>query len=851
MGLTSDNLLLDAAHNYLSRGWRVIPTVKKIPCVAYKEAGLDRIVPGHPDFEETFLTLFERHPEAEGIALILTEDDCVLDLDSPRAEDEFRNIVVNAVGIKTARGSKFLFTRAPYFNSIDSPITLLHCSGGCHKFKIRDDAEIILGGMLCELPPGLHKNGTFRYEWIKGPDSGISRTKLNFADPFSEIPDVIFSEICSHGDTLRNEQRGFAPGELEELLQGVAEGEGRNTAAIRIAGHYIGKNTAWVDIELLLEGWNRKNRPPMSRKEMDGILQSAKKMYTEKQEAESKKQTLSGYRTVSDSELEEIKNTHDTLRLNLDLPDDHFVTQFVEWSDSLNDGYREYKIITAFWLLSALVQQKVYSRWSTGTIYPNVWTFLIGPSTISRKTTVIDNGRDIYISATGNKIPDTDYSLEGYAESLVETPVLNCVRDEVSTLLSKMGQKYNDGYFEFECSMYDGKSYVKTLASKGKGQPQTFVVENTYITKLYATTPVKLASSMSTRAFDSGFGFRFLYACPSYSRELKGHRKLTDEDTKKWASIMERTRNIYNIFKEAPLIAFEIDDDAEIFYSEKTLEILNKLANEEFCNETLLAVWGRLEAYIIKLAMLIEIGKPQISLKISLDSLLIAFSMVCNYFVPSTISVYNQLLEDTKFNNIEKIIAELRKMRGVATHKELLNRCKLVAKDFNECVETMNESEAIEIVIAKSKNNKEAKTYLLKDENVNIVPKEVFNLERIISTFQIPQGRQVPQVLRVSNEEDSSENLETLNNFNELDRTLNNTNIKEEDQESIECAIPQSNNSQGLQIFSLGSNVSYPENLGTLADLRNLRSMKVSDIHDVKVTENPEDVLEFLEKEGF
>ena len=59
----------------------------------------------------------------------------------------------------------------------------------------------------------------------------------------------------------------------------------------------------------------------------------------------------------------------------------------------------------------------------------------------------------------------------------------------------------------------------------------------------------------------------------------------------------ERTRTIYNMLKEAPLIAFEIDDDAEIFYSEKTLEILNKLANEEFCNETLLAVWGRLEAY--------------------------------------------------------------------------------------------------------------------------------------------------------------------------------------------------------------------------------------------------------------
>lgn len=314
--------------------------------------------------------------------------------------------------------------------------------------------------------------------------------------------------------------------------------------------------------------------------------------------------------------------------------------------------------------------------------------------------------------------------------------------------------------------------------------------------------------------------------------EWTGHRRLTDEDTERWATVAARVKGIYNIFKESPEIHFDIEPDAERFYSEKTLEILNKLAKEEYCNETLLAVWGRLETYIIKLAMLIEIGKPQISLKINLESIIIAFSMVCNYFVPSTISVYNQLLEDTRFNNIEKIIKELRRMRGIATHKDLLKNCKLVAKDFNECIETMQESGAIEVVIAKSKNNKDAKTYILKDEDVNKVPKNVFDIERIISTLQIPQERQIPQVLKFSDERGTSENLENLQKFKELDRTFY--------KESLDDAILLSKDSQSLQILSPSPYTSELENLGNLTPLRNLRSEPAE-----------KEALDILNEEGY
>ena len=61
-----ENPLLDAARDYLKWGWAVIPTVKKVPVVPYKELGLDKLHPNNSVFVDTFLKHFKDHPEATG-----------------------------------------------------------------------------------------------------------------------------------------------------------------------------------------------------------------------------------------------------------------------------------------------------------------------------------------------------------------------------------------------------------------------------------------------------------------------------------------------------------------------------------------------------------------------------------------------------------------------------------------------------------------------------------------------------------------------------------------------------------------------------------------------------------------
>lgn len=243
--------ILEAACQYLKWGWPVIPTIKKTPCVSYSE--LPKYYPLQKELFELYLKQFEEHPEAQGIALIIGHNTLVLDLDSLRAVTEFNNLTKDAIGIKTSRGSKYLFAdRRP--DLIDSCISLRDRAGSA-KFHIKEDVEIILEGMLCELPPGLHADGQIHYEWINEPKDGF----------LTSLPDFLFNEVVRHGET-RREGKGFLPGELERLLQGLSEGEGRNEAAIRIAGHLIGKGNIWEVIEVTLKSWNQKNKPPLSDK---------------------------------------------------------------------------------------------------------------------------------------------------------------------------------------------------------------------------------------------------------------------------------------------------------------------------------------------------------------------------------------------------------------------------------------------------------------------------------------------------------------------------------------------------------------------------------------------------------
>jgi hypothetical protein len=415
---------------------------------------------------------------------------------------------------------------------------------------------------------------------------------------------------------------------------------------------------------------------------------------------------------LTEAEINLLKTNFSQRRLECELPENHFISRFLAYSNRMTDGYQDYKILGGFWLLSSLTQRKPFIDLATSSdgIFLNVWAQFLGLSSLSRKTTVMDIVRHFFAYAQGEPLTDTDYSLEGYLETLAQSPVLAMMNDEVSTVFQKMNQKYNAGYNEFECKLYDCNSQNKRLASGGKKEPKVYPVKDPYITKLYGTTFVKYKRSMSIPDFDSGFGFRFLYAAPTYEFEQRPPRLRTPEDIEERGKMEVRVAQLYNFFSQAPVFSMSVSQDAFDYYVKVDFETQNEIRHKP--NQELLGqAWSRYSIYILKLAALIEIGKIPISKIITLGSVTLATSMILNYFLPTLCDVYNLLTVDPQNNKIDKIIECLKEFKGITSHSVLLRKTRLESKEFRSLIETTVESGQVEKIIEKNPKNGKVTAY--------------------------------------------------------------------------------------------------------------------------------------------
>lgn len=382
-------------------------------------------------------------------------------------------------------------------------------------------------------------------------------------------------------------------------------------------------------------------------------------------------------------------------KLEVNLPSDHFVIEYIKWLSSISDGFVDYQIASALWMLSALTSGRAILKLKQETVKTNLWFVLIGRSTTSRKSTIVNKTRQIYETATDSILPNEDYSIEGYLETLASCPIMNNVRDEAAGLMAKYHKKYNEGIFELECALYDGQNVKKTLAGGKQKDVKTFEVRNPFITKLYATTSDNFARYMTVDDFTCGYGYRLLYCSPNYKKRRKELELETAEDVEAWGRVMTRVKTLNQFFKGLPRdIEFTIDSNAMQYYNNVITSLENK--SEDINNEIFSSIVGRAQVHILKIAMLLELGKNVLSTKVQLDTMQEACRMVTEYFIPSIMELIDRLQEDVKNNQIEKIISVMRRLGGVGAHTKILHDAKLKSKDFADCINTMIEARTIE-----------------------------------------------------------------------------------------------------------------------------------------------------------
>jgi hypothetical protein len=124
-------------------------------------------------------------------------------------------------------------------------------------------------------PPSIHPSGSV-YEWSLAPKDV----------PLAPLPAGILA-LIEKGKAVasRQQAKNEDPTWVQEYLNGVDAGQ-RNTAATRLAGHYLGKGLPPSEVEPLLLLWNEKNRPPLPENEIRQVVASVAKAEAEKQKGD-------------------------------------------------------------------------------------------------------------------------------------------------------------------------------------------------------------------------------------------------------------------------------------------------------------------------------------------------------------------------------------------------------------------------------------------------------------------------------------------------------------------------------------------------------------------------------------
>ncbi len=612
--------------------------------------------------------------------------------------------------------------------------------------------EILSDGSNAVLPPSIHHSGE-QYKWVNDCEPCDFSDKLidNLNKLFNTEKELInkISQCRPCFKNYWNDDIKVSHGSTTRLFLGAFCSELFNKGAtlehIKLFAKIIYKSD-YDERKTVREfnGWTQKNFPPWTceklKEQCNGFVNcdscSIKKVAPDNACVEME---LNEIMTLHQSETER--------RIMMDLPDSHFISEYIKWMSSLSDGYRDYQILCALWILSALTRNRVCLRLKQDTIKPNLWIFIIGKSTTSRKSTIVNKTRRIYEMATDTVLYNEDYSIEGYLETLSHFPIINNVRDEAAGLMAKFHKKYNEGILELECAIYDGQSFKKTLAS-GKGkEPRIFEVNSPFVTKLYATTPDNFTRYMSIDDFTGGYGFRLLYCHPNFKKERKGLEMENEEDIVMWGRILSRVKILNKFFSElTEEMEFKITPDAMDYYNQTVYELENRA--EELNNDLLNSAIGRSQAHILKIAMLLELGKNNISKIINIDSMRSSCELVINYFIPALMDIIDRLQEDIKYNQIEKTIGVLRKLGGVASHSKVLHDTKIIGRDFYECIETMIESKTVSKI---------------RDKNSKVV------YYRLLNHSKIPSILPIPPVPLYTQSIDTRENLENSNNIKKLD----------------------------------------------------------------------------------
>jgi hypothetical protein len=391
-------------------------------------------------------------------------------------------------------------------------------------------------------------------------------------------------------------------------------------------------------------------------------------------------------------------------------------------------------LITA-WLphIAVNLGNRVYMLSNSNRIYPNIWSCLLGPSSISRKTTAItyagytikpheelfeDMPLDVYEAET-QLLSNVTYS------KMLSMLSLNGIRlfihHELSAWLAEMNKHFNSGYKQTITELYDGVS--KTVSN----QTKTERIRKPALSISTATTEAWMYRNIRENSDQlGGFLQRFIYfVVRDINLEDIDLDTREGEDLELLLAVYE---GMFKVFRAIP-------GSFRIRMAEEAVTMRDELYKLQYRkwfaknNDDLMSYFTRIyDGYFYKFCAIFTLVEAwdELDAAIKSGSCEAFFEglrvpeetaaqclYLCDFYFANTIPFLEIVSEQDKLSGERKIVEILiNKYNGKATHSQLMNSSHMKKREFKECIESLIEREALTVDSVHTQT-KTARLYIL------------------------------------------------------------------------------------------------------------------------------------------
>jgi len=410
-----------------------------------------------------------------------------------------------------------------------------------------------------------------------------------------------------------------------------------------------------------------------------------------------------------------------------------FMRDYIALADKVTDAPQGAKLTAFLTVIAANIGNRVYMHNIGGRVFCNIWSITIGPSSVSRKTTVLSLARSTMQTFEDGLDSSSvkDYERETvWLSNVTGAKLLSLLsvnpnrlfhHNEISGFLAEISKNYNQGMKQKITEIYDGVSVSNLNMERCER------IKNPALSILAASTESWFYQQLASKTEQlSGFMQRFLYCIIS---DINVRNLNFDYvDTSLYRGEFHRYEEVYRLFRELPL-SFRLKAGEQALsyrngiYKERLIDIY------ELHNDPILSYFSRLyDGYWYKFCILITLFKEQEKLRLAYEQDIVPefFESVevteqtatesmylCDYYFDNTLPLMKMMSEQNRLSGERKLVELLAKrFGGRAAHTELMQMAHFDRKEMNSKIDTLLDMEVIRVETGNHKT-KPVKIYVL------------------------------------------------------------------------------------------------------------------------------------------